>query len=99
MLYRKGEVKESLKYFEEGCEICKRIKYQKGIARSIYNIGLVLNAKGNSSNLVSFQYTAWMCWRSIHSVLYNCAYLIKNIVAIAPCIKNFFYRVSQFLQS
>jgi len=35
----------------------------------------------------------------IHSVLYNCACFIKNIVAIAPCIKNFFYRVSQFLQS
>ena len=35
----------------------------------------------------------------IHSVLYNCACLIKNIVAIAPCIKNFFYRESQFLQS
>ena len=36
---------------------------------------------------------------TIHSVLYNCACLIKNIVAIAPWIKNFFYRASQFLQS
>ena len=41
MLYRKGEVKESLKYFEGGCARCKKIDYQIGIARSINNIGLV----------------------------------------------------------
>ena len=50
MLYRKGEVKESLKYFEGGCERCKKIYYQMGIARSINNIGLVLEKiEGNLS--------------------------------------------------
>ena len=47
MLYRKGEVKESLKYFEGSCERCKKINYQRGIARSLNNIGTVLRTKGD----------------------------------------------------
>ena len=49
MLYRQGEVKESLSYFEDSCKICKKIPYPKGEARSLNDIGLVYKTFGNLS--------------------------------------------------
>ncbi|MGR3176500.1 MAG: tetratricopeptide repeat protein [Candidatus Anammoxibacter sp.] len=41
ILYRKGDVKESLEYFKNGLDICKKIDFKKGEARSLNDIGLV----------------------------------------------------------
>jgi tetratricopeptide (TPR) repeat protein len=47
MLYRTGEIKESLRYFEDAQEICKNKKLQKELARCVNDIGLVNKTFGN----------------------------------------------------
>jgi len=49
MLYRKGNVKESLKYFEDAVEICKKNSWKKEEARGLNDIGLVHRVFGDLS--------------------------------------------------
>jgi len=47
ILFRKGEVRDALKYFEDAHERCKRYNYKKEQARSANDIGLVFQTFGN----------------------------------------------------
>ena len=47
MLFRKGEVKKSLGYFEKSLDICKKNNFRKGEARSLNDIGIVLEQGGD----------------------------------------------------
>ena len=47
MLYRKGEVREALKYFEDAYERCKQYNYKKEQGRSANDIGLAFQFFGN----------------------------------------------------
>lgn len=47
MLYRTGEVKESLRYFEDAQEICINKALKKELARCVNDIGLVNKTFGN----------------------------------------------------
>lgn len=49
ILFRKGEVKKSLNYFEDAYRICQKKGYKKEEARSLNDIGLVLQTFGNMS--------------------------------------------------
>ena len=47
ILYRKGEVREALKYFEDAYTLCKKYDYKKEQARSANDIGLALKTFGD----------------------------------------------------
>lgn len=47
ILFRRGDVKESLRYFEDAYETCKKTGYKKGEAWSLNDIGLVHEVFGN----------------------------------------------------
>lgn len=47
ILFRKGCVKESLKYFEDGLTISEKKGYKKQQSRALTDIGLVYNFQGN----------------------------------------------------
>ncbi|MCH7755383.1 tetratricopeptide repeat protein [candidate division KSB1 bacterium] len=47
ILFRKGEVKESLRFFEDAYEICKKSNYPRTEARSLNDIGSVYKSLGN----------------------------------------------------
>ncbi len=49
ILYKKGEIKKSLEYFEDAYEMCKKNCYKNGEARSLNDIGLVYQVFGNLS--------------------------------------------------
>jgi tetratricopeptide (TPR) repeat protein len=46
ILFRKGDVKESLRYFEDAYETCKRSNYKKEEARSLNDLGLFYDLSG-----------------------------------------------------
>jgi len=47
MLYKKGELREALKYYQDAHERCKRYDYKKEQARSADDIGVVFQIFGN----------------------------------------------------
>jgi len=47
ILYRKGEVREALKYFQDAHDRCKKYGYKKEHARSANDIGLVFHTFGD----------------------------------------------------
>ncbi|MCP4352860.1 MAG: tetratricopeptide repeat protein [Desulfobacterales bacterium] len=47
MLHLRGNIKESLVYFEQGCEMCRHIDYQKYEAGAINDIGMANLTFGN----------------------------------------------------
>ena len=53
MLFRKGSVKESLEYFEKSVDICRKINFEKGEARSLNDIGLVSDKRGDLDSAMS----------------------------------------------
>ncbi len=48
MLFRKGQISDSLTYFKQGLEICRKIKYQQYESRALNDIGLCYNKFGES---------------------------------------------------